>query len=180
VKILYWNSPHEFCVQADGDSFKDYENMMRQIQTTYNKGTIWSNKQAAIGDYVVARNRKDTFWYRAKITGYQPQLKKYKLEFVDVGNCQITAEEDVHAIEEEFTKLPIMAIKVSLENIVSCTDNANLTSNLNRYINQQSLITCEFLRPVDDDRFFVNVQIGDKDLKTILIDDKFVMDLPKS
>jgi Tudor domain len=178
VKIMFWNSPHEFFIQTE-DGFKDYENLMRHIQTVYNKSPPKKDNQPAIGDYVVAKNRKDNFWYRAKITAYNPLLKKYKLEFVDVGNCQITDEGDIHPIEGEFTKLPAKAIKLSLENIISCGDNETLTSNLNRYINPQNSIICEILRS-ENNRFFATVQIDDKDLKTSLINDNFVMDLPAS
>jgi Tudor domain len=178
VKISCWYSPHEFLVHLES-KIKDYDQMMRRLQIVYNKGiTNIGNDRPVTGNYVVAKNRKDNLWYRAKLTDHNPELKKYKLEFVDVGNRQISNEDEVCPIVEEFINLPIMAIKVSLDNIVSCCDWTDLTSNLNRYISPQKSIVCEF-RKVEGERFFASVQIENDDLKTSLINDNFVTNLPE-
>jgi Tudor domain len=179
VKISCWYSPHEFYVQME-NRIKDYEQMMRRLQIVYSKSILsTSNDQPVTGNFVVAINRKDNLWYRAKLTDHNPELKKYKLEFVDVGNRQISCEEEVYPIVEEFTNLPIMAIKISLENIVSCCDWTDLSNNLSRYITPQKSVICEFLKE-ENERFFATVQIENEDLKTSLITDNFVKDLAKS
>lgn len=177
VVISCWYSPHEFFVQLK-DKIESYEKMMRRLQTVYKNG-VPIDSQPTASNYVIAKHRKDNMYYRARIIEYNPQLRKYKTEFVDVGSRPIVFADEVYPVAKEFCQLPMMAIKVSLESIVSCCDWTDLTNNLDRYINPQNSVICEFLQ-AENDRYYATVKIENSDLKTSLIIDNFVMDLSES
>jgi hypothetical protein len=178
VIVSEWYSPHEFYVQLK-DNVHEFEDMMRRIQSVY-KITTTSPDLPAVGSNVIAKFSRDQLLYRATLVDYNPTLRKYKVQFVDFGNKSIVNANDVFPVAKEFFKMPMMAIKCSLNRIISCLDWSDLKNNLDKYLNHKdNNVECEFLNIENDGVGIANVKIGNKDLKSRLIDDKYVLDLPE-
>jgi hypothetical protein len=152
--------------------------MMKHLQTNYKSATA-SFETPTIGSDVIAKYPKDACLYRATILDYNEARQKFKVRFVDFGNMSIVGTEDVYEVQKEFFSLPIMAVKCSLNRIISCRDWTDLSNNLHKYIDDSKKdMKCDFVH-AENERHFVNVQISGLDLKVRLIEDKFVLDLPE-
>lgn len=100
----------------------------------YNKpgNTNASLQDPAIGDFCVARFSEDNYWYRARVV-----LKRGKnslkarwtwrifpliddsilIVFIDYGNSESKAINDIYPLEESLTRLPAMAVACTLADV---------------------------------------------------------------
>jgi hypothetical protein len=177
VIVTEWCSPHEFYVQLK-NNVNEFEDMMRRIQSVYKFATN-SPELPAVGSNVIAKYTRDQQLYRATLVDYNPALRKFKVLFVDFGNKSIVNANDVFPVAKEFFKMPMMAIRCSLNRIISCRDWTDLKNNLDKYLNHNdNNVECEFLY-IANGVGIANVKIINKDLKSRLIEDKYVLDLPQ-
>lgn len=179
VLISYWLSPHSFYVTLNDDSNK-FEKLSADLIVFYkNRPTTLDSPE--IGSSIIARFPIDNLPYRAKVIDYNSKLKKYKVEFVDYGNTSIVTLEHIWMIEKRFMLLPRNAIHCSLNQIVSKSDNNFIQKGVDKYIKQNKILTCEFVRAEEEnsERYFVKIESNLIDLKNGLIKDSLVSDLPE-
>lgn len=82
-------------------------------------------------------------------------------------------------IEKRFMLLPRNSIHCSLNQIVSKSDNNFIQKGVDKYIKQDKILTCEFVRAEEEnsERFFVKIESDLIDLKNGLIKDSLISDL---
>ncbi|XP_055385301.1 maternal protein tudor isoform X2 [Condylostylus longicornis] len=175
VVICWWISPHQFFTH-DSKMTSRFEKMMRKMQTFYKNRSAIQNKQIEVGSIVIAKYKQDNVLYRAKVLACNPQMKKYKVEFIDFGNRSIVEENDMWQMEKRFAQVPVMANLCSFENIVSNYENQKIIDFIAKYLKQGITLNCQYMKK-ENNTYFVNINLKDDSLKHILIKEGMVSEL---
>lgn len=165
VIICWWISPHQFYTHLKS-RLPEFERLMREIQLFYKKKSL-QQLQLKVGSYVIARYRKENLLYRARILACNQMLRKYKVQFVDIGNQYTVTSEDIWQVEKRFATLPIMAYLCSFSGIVSKYDHLYIIDRMEKYLPTGATLKCEYIER-EQDMYYVNVKVNGMSLKETL------------
>lgn len=173
--MVTWLTPHLFYVQMK--SFEEEcDAMMKCLQPFYQKRPAIT-QQVPIGAIVVVRQKSDSTFKRAKILDYNADLKKYRVQSIDYGNKFLCVQGELFALEKSFTKLPPLAITCSLINVFRNNSREEIAKVIDRYLDEGKPMSCEFIE-MKDDVTFVKFTIGGMDLKSQMINDGHLTEIP--
>lgn len=139
---------------------------MREIQLFYKQKSL-QQLQLKIGSYVIARYRKENLLYRARILACNQMLRKYKVQFVDIGNQYTVTSEDIWQVEKRFATLPVMAHLCSFSGIVSNYDHLYIIDRMEKYLPAGATLNCEYIER-EQEMYYVNVKLNGVSLKETL------------
>ncbi|XP_045767145.1 RING finger protein 17 [Maniola jurtina] len=114
ITVLNERNKFELSVVQDHESSEIYKKMYAQLQSESHEialNGIYENKAC------LALFPTDGQWYRALILQYSEVKKLIKVKFVDYGNVEILALNNVREISEEHLKLPPATVTVTLHGI---------------------------------------------------------------
>lgn len=118
VVVSHVDSPHSFYVQRLGEHARYLTSVMKDMNTEYtnagNKGLIYAPQ---VGMPCAAQYTVDKRWYRAKIIAL-PGNKMVEVFYVDYGNQELMAWNQIRKLHSRFLRLPAQAIHCSLNDIV--------------------------------------------------------------
>lgn len=174
--MVIWNTPHEFYVQLKSYE-ADYEEMMEAIQRSYQTRSA-SAAKPPIGSIVVVRHRDEDCFKRGRIVDYNQSLDKYRVELIDCGNKIICSLKAIYDVEKSLTRLPALAIRCSFPAVMRNTTADEIRTKLRNYINTGEATRCTFIR-ADEGITYVDVSVGDVDLKSAMIKDGLIAALPE-
>lgn len=177
VVMVTWLTPHSFYVQMR--SFEEeFDAMMKRMQPFYQKRPAIV-QQVPIGAIVVVRQKSDSTFKRAKIVDYNVDLKKYRAQSIDYGNKMVCVQSELFELEKSFIKLPPLAIGCSLINVVRNYSREDILKLIDRYVDVNKSMSCEFVE-TKDEVTFVKFNIDGMDLKTKMIEDGWLSEIPTS
>nr|XP_036225781.1 maternal protein tudor isoform X2 [Bactrocera oleae] len=165
VIICWWISPHQFYTHLKS-RLPEFERFMREIQLFYKQKSL-QQLQLKIGSYVIARYRKENLLYRARILACNQMLRKYKVQFVDIGNQYTVTSEDIWQVEKRFATLPVMAHLCSFSGIVSNYDHLYIIDRMEKYLPAGATLNCEYIER-EQEMYYVNVKLNGVSLKETL------------
>ncbi|XP_011177865.2 maternal protein tudor [Zeugodacus cucurbitae] len=165
VIICWWISPHQFYTHLKS-RLPEFERFMREIQLFYKKKSL-QQLQLKVGSYVIARYRKENLLYRARILACNQMLRKYKVQFVDIGNQYTVTSEDIWQVEKRFATLPVMAHLCSFSGIVSNYDHLYIIDRMEKYLPAGATLNCEYIER-EQEMYYVNVKLNGVSLKETL------------
>lgn len=131
------------------------------------------------GSSIIARYAKDSLFYRARILNSNPDLKKYRVEFIDFGNKSIVTLDNVWEVERQFMKVPRIAISCSLLGIILNVEQTAIIDKIDLYLTKESSIQCEFIK-TENNINYVEVYVNGNNLRESFIKDDLVLSLPES
>lgn len=150
--------------------------MMKKLQIFYKNRSSTYETPTTIGSYVIVKNKNDNIFYRCKIFDYNEKLQKYKIHFIDIGNKSICTLNDIFDVEKQFTKLPIMAIRCGLPNVIVNCEQNDVVKCIDKYQLENNNILCEF-QITNNDITFVELFIDGNKLTNLLINDGIITSL---
>lgn len=150
--------------------------MMQRLQAFYQKRPIIS-QQVPIGSIVVARQKSDNTFKRAKVIDYNADLKKYRMQSIDYGNKFLCMQNELFELEKSFIKLPPLAISCSLIDVIRNHSREETLKLIDRYVDGCKSMSCEFVES-NDEVTFVQFSIDGIDLKTKMIEDGNLTEIP--
>lgn len=151
--------------------------MMKRLQTFYQKRPAITQQPVPIGAVVVVRQKSDSTFKRAKIVDYNADMKKYRAQMIDFGNKVVCAQSELFELEKSFTKLPPLAINCSLINVIRNRSREEILNSIDRYVDASKPMSCEFVE-TNDEVTFVKFSIDGVDLKTRMIEDGHLSEIP--
>ncbi|KAK3543926.1 hypothetical protein QTP70_031835 [Hemibagrus guttatus] len=90
----------------------------------------------------------NTDWCRAQVTGF-PGGQKVEVQFVDFGNKETLSVKDLRQIKDELFSLPAMALRCSLDSVLSVGETWSEESiDMFRKLTEQKLVTVVAKKPV--------------------------------
>lgn len=178
VTICWWISPNEFYVQPKLKE-SEFKLMMSHIQAFYrNRPAAPSTPKHTTGSYVIVRNINDEIFYRAQVLDYRDAMKKYKIQFIDIGNKAAVTDADIWLIEKRFTQLERLAIRCSLSKVILNYDRKEIENKIDKYIPANESAVCQFLVE-QNDTVYANVEYSGTSLRDSLIQNDIVTPLPE-
>ncbi|CAD7014814.1 unnamed protein product [Ceratitis capitata] len=165
VIICWWISPHQFYTHLK-TRLPEFERFMRELQMFYKKKSL-QQLQLKVGSYVIARYRKENLLYRARILACNQMLRKYKVQFVDIGNQYTVTSEDIWQVEKRFASLPVMAHLCSFSGIISNYDHLYIIDRMDKYLPAGATLNCEYIER-EQEMYYVNVKLNGISLKETL------------
>lgn len=176
MNLVDWFSPLEFHVQLKSIDAKCDE-MMYQIQKYYRKRpTI--QKKVPIGSLVIVRHKAENVLKRARIIDYNEARDKYRVQFIDYGSKALCQLGDIFEMEKSFTRLSELAIHCTFGDFLLNKPIPEIQQKVHNIINNAGDIECTFVGK-DHDKNTVDMIVNGKNLKAILIEEKFLTSLPK-
>ena len=116
VNVVYVQSPSLFYVQRT-DYQSEFDDLSEEIEQ-YSASLGESLKEFLLtfhkGDYVLAKYSLDDAWYRAEVTRVDSEDGITEVSFIDYGNIELVAPEDLVICPENLLELPAQAIPCSL------------------------------------------------------------------
>lgn len=177
IFMSWWTSPNEFFIYYKNVQ-NNLERLMKDLQKFY-KNRPPTKKTPTNGSSIVARYAKDSLFYRARILNSNPDLKKYRVEFIDFGNKSIVTLDNVWEVERQFMKVPRIAISCSLIGIILNVEQTAIIDKIDLYLTKESAIQCEFLK-TENSINYVDVYVNGNNLRESFIKDNLVLSLPDS
>ncbi|GFY40548.1 tudor domain-containing protein 1 [Trichonephila inaurata madagascariensis] len=86
------------------------------------------SQKPVIGDLVCARS-EDKSWYRASIQSIDKD-SKYKVLFIDYGNCEYVSFDNVKCLPDDLLQYPIFCVPVTVTNIERAINAVNINALL--------------------------------------------------
>lgn len=161
VAICRWMSPYQFYAYARNENHP-IEAMYKKLKEFY------SNKPPCPkflkeGSNVIAYNRTEKTYFRAKIIATNAHLHKYKVVSVDHGFVITITDQEVWEVEKRFAELPKLSSLCSLQGVISNVEHTEASKTLRFMLNLENDVTCEYLKYDDKlDMYFVNLMSNRK------------------
>ncbi|RYE94261.1 MAG: hypothetical protein EOO77_44395 [Oxalobacteraceae bacterium] len=102
-----------FSYQVVGDSIKQLERLMAEIQTAYASNASGA-PAVKVGDLVAAKFSEDDTWYRARVKRVDRTAGKAEVQYIDYGNAELIALTRLRTLDAKFTSLPPQAKEAKL------------------------------------------------------------------
>ena len=119
VNVVYVQSPSLFYIQR-ADYQSELDNLSGEIEQ-YCASLGESLKEFSLtfhkGDYVLTKYSLDDAWYRAEVTRVDSEDGTTEVSFIDYGNIELVAREDLVICPENLLELPAQAILCSLARV---------------------------------------------------------------
>ena len=116
MNVVYVQSPSLFYIQR-ADYQSELNNLSEEIKQ-YSASLGESLKEFSLtfhkGDYVLAKYSLDDAWYRAEVTRVDSEDGTTEVSFIDYGNMELVAPEDLVICLENLLRLPAQTIPCSL------------------------------------------------------------------
>lgn len=169
VEVTYGLNPGEIFCQLKSCA-KNFQEMMAKFQSYYQKVT---DAECLIdrphpGMICAAQFHLDSAWYRAEIK--KVEANKIYVFYVDYGNDEIVDRKKIRCIIQEFTELPVQAIKCRIRGIKPPGKTWTVNANLGKYFEGNAV--CKFISK-ENDYFVVDMTCNQKDVAQLLISDRF-------
>lgn len=177
VEVVYGLNPGEIFCQLKSYS-KDFKQMMIDLQDYYNKV---SEAESLIdrphqGMICAAQFFLDSAWYRGEIK--KVEANKIVVFYVDYGNSETVDRKKVRCIIQDFTILPVQAIKCRIQGVKPPGKSWKVHNNLGKYFEGDAI--CKFISK-EDDFYLVDIKCNQKKVAESLISDGIaVCDFPES
>lgn len=153
ISVNWWFSPFQFYV-FDLRGRQQLDFLAAELKEFYRDKQPVGNFLKK-ENYVIALQRKDKTFYRAKIVDTNAKLKKYKVYLVDSGKTITISAEDVFQVEKSFTALPRLVMLCSLQGIIPNKPHNRITSELSPFMGPDRNIVCDFLRYDDKNQQYI-------------------------
>ncbi|XP_065177401.1 uncharacterized protein LOC135808177, partial [Sycon ciliatum] len=114
--FIHADSPNHFCVQLN-----DHAAQLESIASDLQRVSRTPARGCNVGDFVVAPFSEDNALYRARIV--QLSDTAARVSYVDYGNSDTCPASSMLQCPDNLLKIPAMAIRCSLLNIVPATGN---------------------------------------------------------
>ena len=120
VNVVYVQSPSLIYIQR-ADCQTELNSLTEEIEQYCASFGGQSQKDFSLsfhqGDYVLAKYSEDGAWYRAEVTGVDSEDGTTEVSFIDYGNIEVIAPEDLIMCPENLLELPAQAISCSLAQV---------------------------------------------------------------
>ena len=120
LNVGYVQSPSLFYIQI-ADCWSELDNMSEEIEQYCARSLGESLKEFSLtfhkGDYVLAKYSLDDAWYQVEVTRVDSEDGITKVLFIDYGNIELVAPEDLVICPENLLELPAQAILCSLARV---------------------------------------------------------------
>lgn len=103
-----------FSYQVVGDSIKQLEKLMGELQSTYASSSAAVSQPPRVGDTVAAKFSEDNAWYRGKVKRVDRGTSKAEVLYFDYGNAELVPFKDLTALSAKFNTLPAQAKEAHL------------------------------------------------------------------
>ncbi|XP_042908070.1 uncharacterized protein [Parasteatoda tepidariorum] len=144
----------------------EFKRMMEQLQHHYSKLSPSDAivDRPHVGMICVAQFHQDSVWYRGRIT--KMDKTGISVIYVDYGNTEIVEKKKVRCIAQDFTGLPIQAIKCQIKGIRAPEKSWSSKNNISKFFEGDS--ECEFVSR-EHDHYVVNLTVDRKNVAELLI-----------
>ena len=143
--MCYVKSPSEFYILKTVNEH-ELKRINLDLEEFYQKNKTMAKAQSVVRSHKDVENLEGTFWvckfkednhyYRVRIVSRNPLESEdvmYVIQYIDYGNCEDVALDELHSMTPSLTQIPAQAIKCSLFNIDPPSGNSWTTDD------------CEFL-----------------------------------
>ena len=138
--VVWVNNPSKIYLQiAITENIQSYLKLETGLHATY-EALPPSSYKPRIGEICVTKSPEHGTWLRAKVLAVAT-LNGYRVQYIDYGNEEVVSG-NIHKMEEEFTKYPVVAGKGSLAG-VSPSDGNQWSVQATEWLKQQVSMTEE-------------------------------------
>lgn len=167
VQVFYGLNPGEIFCQLKSYE-QEFKQMMIKMQNYYKNV---SEAESLIdrphqGMICAAQFSLDSAWYRAEIK--KVETNKLIVFYVDYGNSEKVDRKKVRCIIQEYTILPVQAIKCRIRGIKPPGKSWTINNNLGKYFEGNAV--CKFIAK-EEDAYLVDITCNQKDVAQLLISD---------
>ena len=119
--VIWVNNPSEIYLQiAINENIQTFLKLETGLHATY-EALPPSSYKPQIGEICVTKSPEHGTWLRAKVLAAVPP-NGYRVLYIDYGNDEVVSG-NIHKLEEEFRKYPVVAGKGSLAGVSPSDDN---------------------------------------------------------
>lgn len=167
VQVFFGLNPGEIYCQLKSYE-QEFKQMMIKMQSYYKNA---SEAESLIdrphqGMICAAQFSLDSAWYRAEIK--KVETNKVIVFYVDYGNSEKLDRKKVKCIIQEYTTLPVQAIKCRIRGIKPPGKSWTINNNLGKYFEGNAV--CKFIAK-EDESYLVDIICNQKDVAQCLISD---------
>lgn len=167
VQVFYGLNPGEIFCQLKSCE-QEFKQMMIKMQNYYKNV---SEAESLIdrphqGMICAAQFSLDSAWYRAEIK--KVESNKLIIFYVDYGNSEKVDRKKARCIIQEYTILPVQAIKCRIRGIKPPGKSWTINNNLGKYFEGNTV--CKFISK-EEDAYLVDLICNQKDVAQLLISD---------
>ncbi|KAF8767368.1 Tudor domain-containing protein 1 [Argiope bruennichi] len=111
VKISFCEKEIFFCHLKN--HFSDFDALVKKLT----EAKLEPLQQAPAKDDLVCAKSSDGCWYRASVQNISEKDLKYKVFFIDYGNCEDVTFENIQCLSKDLLDFPVFCVPVKILNI---------------------------------------------------------------